>query len=371
MSRNYPARYFYFCRFISRYILYAFMLIGGACASNAKEGKVHVLEEDLKVSSEIEEIEVNTINSQKKIFYYYIQGSGKIIPRAESKLQFKQDGFLKKIQVQNGQVVKANQIIAELEKINYEIELQKAENKLAAKKAEYQDMLINHRIDFKEEEEIDSQVRENFRVKSGLAETELEKKEAEIKLKNCTLHSPISGIVSNLKFKPYNQIKTSDELCVIYSNHHLELIAKVLESEVNLLKIGQTATIQLISSSSSNQKYSGVLSEINPHVDENGLVEIKIRVSQAQGLLAGMNAVVKIAVPQKAVLVVPKSSIVVRAGRKVIFTEEDGQAKWNYVETGLENETEIEIIDGLEVDKKVIIDNNLQLDHNSPVKVIK
>ena len=36
-------------------------------------------------------------------------------------------------------------------------------------------------------------------------------------------------------------------------------------------------------------------------------------------------------------LVIPKTAVVLRSGKQVVFTLKDGKAMWNYVHTGLEN----------------------------------
>lgn len=35
-------------------------------------------------------------------------------------------------------------------------------------------------------------------------------------------------------------------------------------------------------------------------------------------------------------LVIPKTAVVLRSGKQVVFTLKDGKAMWNYVHTGLE-----------------------------------
>ncbi len=44
---------------------------------------------------------------------------------------------------------------------------------------------------------------------------------------------------------------------------------------------------------------------------------------------------------------------------------------WNYVTTGLENMNEYVITEGLKEGQEVIVSGNLNLAHESPVKVIK
>ena len=70
-------------------------------------------------------------------------------------------------------------------------------------------------------------------------------------------------------------------------------------------------------------------------------------------------------------LIVPKSAVVLRSGRQVVFTLEKGKALWNYVQTGLENMELYTIEDGLKEGDTVITTGNLNLAHETPVNVIK
>jgi hypothetical protein len=74
-------------------------------------------------------------------------------------------------------------------------------------------------------------------------------------------------------------------------------------------------------------------------------------------------------------MVVPKTSIVLRAGKQVLFTLKDSIAMWNYVQTGLENMTEYTLVDweasGLQEGMTIITTGNVDLAHESPVKIIE
>ncbi|MDE6378363.1 MAG: efflux RND transporter periplasmic adaptor subunit, partial [Duncaniella sp.] len=69
-------------------------------------------------------------------------------------------------------------------------------------------------------------------------------------------------------------------------------------------------------------------------------------------------------------LVIPKSALVLRSGRQVVFTLDGDKAMWNYVTTGLENLNHYTVTDGLAPGMKVIVTGNLNLAHEAPVKVI-
>lgn len=76
-------------------------------------------------------------------------------------------------------------------------------------------------------------------------------------------------------------------------------------------------------------------------------------------------------------LVIPKTAVVLRSGKQVVFTLKEGKAMWNYVNTGLENATECVVSDrsqkgiedGLLEGDTVIVTGNLNLAHEAEVDV--
>lgn len=142
----------------------------------------------------------------------------------------------------------------------------------------------------------------------------------------------------------------------------------VLESELTMLKQGDAVSVTPFSGNESRQ---GNVTEINPMVDENGMVKVWASVTGGNGLIDGMNVRVSVKRAVEKALVVPKSAVVLRSGRPVVFTFDGDKAIWNYVTPGLENLNEYTITEGLEPGMKVIVTGNINLAHESPVKVIK
>ena len=70
-------------------------------------------------------------------------------------------------------------------------------------------------------------------------------------------------------------------------------------------------------------------------------------------------------------LVVPKTAVVLRSGKQVVFTLVDGHAYWNYVRAGLETADSYTLLEGLKEGDGVITSGNINLAHESPVKVIE
>jgi len=85
----------------------------------------------------------------------------------------------------------------------------------------------------------------------------------------------------------------------------------------------------------------------------------------------GMHAELEIAAEvHKDRLLVPQEAVLVRGGRKLVFVVEEGQARWRYVEVGLENESVAEVLDGVKEGEKVIVEGHFALAHDAPVSII-
>jgi multidrug efflux pump subunit AcrA (membrane-fusion protein) len=117
--------------------------------------------------------------------------------------------------------------------------------------------------------------------------------------------------------------------------------------------------------------YGARVIEIDPRVKSDGYVSVKLEIDGNQSFLAGMSVKATINVSHNKSMIIPKNAVVKKSGRSVVFTVQDQKAKWNYVTIGKENSDYVEILEGLKSGSKVIVTNNLQLAHDTPVKISK
>ena len=107
------------------------------------------------------------------------------------------------------------------------------------------------------------------------------------------------------------------------------------------------------------------------------MVKVKAGVNGEGKLFSGMNVRVSVRRNLGEQLVIPKTAVVLRSGKQVVFTLKEGRAMWNYVHTGLENATEYVVSDksrkgvedGLLEGDTVIVTGNLNLAHEAEVNV--
>ena len=320
--------------------------------------------------NEVAATEVNVAMAEIKSFDYLINAIGKLEAASQVTAVIEQAGFLIELNVHEGQSVTKGEVIARLDPTEAQLRLDKAQISLRNANAEYESMKMGYETIFESgDEERKKTIDEQLKAKSGVFMAEVELKEAQLNRDRCEMKAPISGKIADLKFKEGSLVGASQELCEILGSNQLILKVKVLESDISLISANQKA--EVFSISNSGNAIEGRVIGINPKVDENGLVQVSVSINSQKNLLPGMNARAIIRAPQNNSLVVPKDALVYRSGRAVVFTIENEESKWNYVEVGKDNGEEVEILEGIEPNSTVITSNNLQLAHQAPVQIIK
>lgn len=311
-------------------------------------------------------IEVTVMSLQTKSFSHELVSNGKISASQKVGLQFKSNEKIGRIYVKNGDRVTQGQAIASLDMFSFQNKLQQAKDELKRSRLELQDALIGQGYKIKDSASVPTATMELLKVKSGYNKAQSNYELAEFDYKNATLFAPISGVVANLTSKENTYPDNSKDFCNIVNLHTMEVNFPIMESELGLVQIGNAVIVTPFSMS--DVKMEGKITEINPWVDENGMVQLKASVSYHPKMVEGMSVRVSIFRELEKQWVVPKSAVVLRTNRKVLFTLKDGKAFWNYIETGLENATEYTITgETLKEGDEIIISGNVNLAHESPV----
>jgi len=313
---------------------------------------------------------VNTSHATFTPLAYTIHSSGRIQPHFTELLLSERSGLLLTSRAHNNQTVKKDEIIATLESVALDLRREKLLIQQYNAQKEYESQLLGYESLLKGKSAQEAEeVRKKLRAAAGLAGIEVELKELDYEKQQSSIRAPVSGVLSDVKVQAGMHIKAGQELFRIHSAQDLYAEVKVLESDLPLLRIGQSAEVQPLAMP--DKTYAATLSEINPGVDANGMIQVRLKIQRPAGLLPGMNVEASVKVPQKKAIVVPKAAVVLRGGRPVVFTYEDGLAKWNYVTMGLDNGKEVEIVEGIKAGKEVITSNNLQISHDARVEKLK
>lgn len=301
-------------------------------------------------------------------FQKEIIANGLVEALQKSEIRFKTSERIAAIRVKNGQRVNKGQTLAVLDNAVLANQLNKAKIEVDKAKNKLQEEKINYGVGNTSNDDIDTSVLKNLKIKSGLYEAQNALENAQLLYEQTIIRAPFTGVVANIEVKTGNFITSADIFCTLINSQNLEVVFSVLENELTFLEPKQEITINPFTDTDSN--YKGFITEINPLVDENGLIQVKAKINtEGAKLFDGMNVKVTASKPIKDVVVIPKEALVLRSNREVVFTYEDGLAKWNYVKVLDENSTSYALKEGIKIGDTIIISGNMNLAHDAKVKV--
>jgi RND family efflux transporter MFP subunit len=206
----------------------------------------------------------------------------------------------------------------------------------------------------------------------NLTQTEADVRIAELDLERASIRAPFPGVVTEIKVSPGERVAVGQELFTLVDLSRLKVKAKVLESEVGKIKPGREVSVTF--PAYPGRSFRGVVEAVSPLINaEDKTCAVHIAVANpGEEIKPGMHAEVEIAAEvHKDRLIVPQEAILVRGGRKLVFVVEGDLAKWRYVETGVENEKVVEILDGVKEGEQVIVEGHFTLAHDARVSVLK
>ncbi|HRW61984.1 MAG TPA: efflux RND transporter periplasmic adaptor subunit [Bacteroidales bacterium] len=309
-------------------------------------------------------IDVNAKVIKPASFYKEVLGNGVLNPVKKARLVFKVNENIQKVYVQNGQWVKQGEPLVQLEQFNQKVSLEKAKNNLLKAEIELKDILFAHSPDLSDTSKIPPKVLETARGRSGYNDALIAVKEAEYNLAQTTIYAPFDGLITDMQVKENNFSGNYGFFASLLDNRQMEVVFGVMETELAMLSKG--AKVMVSPYAFPEKKIEGQVSEINPVVGENGMVQVKAVVPNADGvLLDGMNVEVLVRQAIHNQLVVPKEAVLLRQEKQMLFTlKNDSIAQWVYIKTGIENTSGFTVIDGLSAGDTVIISNNFNLGHD-------
>lgn len=317
-----------------------------------------------------EKPKVEVMELKRQNYYREILCNGKLNAVRKAELKFPVNELIEEINFKNGDHVSKNDIIATLSNFTYLNQLTKAKIQHDKALIEMQDVLIGQGYPDFDSLKVPASLWRNAGIRSGLENAIAELESAKYNYSNTVLKAPFDGIIANINSKAHNMPSSTEPFCMIIDNSAFEAVFQVMESEISGISLNRPVTI--IPFAQDSVSVTGKLTEINPLIDDNGLVTVKAVISNYKDLLfEGMNVRVSIREVLPDQLVVPKQAVLQRQGREVVFTLESGFAKWNYVTTGEENSTSYTIVEGLKPGMEVIVSGNLNLAHDAEVEAIK
>jgi len=313
--------------------------------------------------------QVKAFRLEYKDFSHELISNGTIAAKQKVNLQFPSPDVVAAIYVKNGDRVVKGQKIASLDKFKLNTELLKAKDSFERAKLSFQDVLIGQGYSLEDSAKIPQDVVQIAKIRSSYDQSLIQYEIANYNLQNSDLTAPFDGVIANLHTRALNIPSPAEPFCTLIDNRSMEVEFTVLESEFFMINVGDKVAV--LPYALNGVSIEGSITEINPAVDNNGMIRVKAGINNSDNkFFDGMNAkvIIKRSLPNQ--LVIPKSALVLRTNRKVVFTLVNDMAYWVYVATGYENSSEYVVTEGLSAGDNVIYEGNLNLAHETPVVLI-
>ena len=341
-----------------------------SCTNSDKGNDVTQVQQEL--STEITQVATALIN--RSDFKREIMSQGTLNAVARVEVRCKLEEPIIQINIANGKSVKKSEVLVKIEDSDIQRKLQILKLSMEKIKREREKLLIaklGYGFSTGDSARIPPDVLRMVNMDVGYQEKLLEIEEAEVELQKYTIRAPISGRIADLDAKLMNP-PVEGVLFTIIDDHMMEADFPVLETHFRELRLGDQVRITPLAT---GEDHKGKISEINPRVSSGGMILVKAVISnQAGKLMDGMKCKIAVEKTIPGQLVIPKSALVMRDNRKVMFYYEDGLAYWQYIATPFENSSSYVVTtedgDDLPEGKEVIISGNMNLAHESKVEKI-
>jgi membrane fusion protein (multidrug efflux system) len=282
-------------------------------------------------------------------------------------------GRVDRLPVREAARVGSGEVVLALDPVDYQLALEQAEAAKRKAEANYRELLL---FDTDLAEDIRAERQQAARLKSGLEDAELGLKKAQLDLARTRVRAPFPGRVASLNVVPGQLVGQGAELMTIVDLDPIKVQVQVLEGELAHLGAGGSALVRF--SAFPDEVFSGRIETINPLVEEQTrTAKVTVVVPNPGGrILPGMYARVELEaqrIPDR--ILVPRSAILERDRRTMLFVLEDDRAKWRYVTTGLENDAFVEIVESAETEmvepgEVVLTGGHFTLTHDAKVRLV-
>ena len=298
-------------------------------------------------------VKIEIVN--KKKINSFLNLNGVVEPEKKVAVFSRLSAYVKKIIEEEGAFVKKNDILALLDDIEIKISYEQA--KIQLKQAEIS--LKDEANNYKRNKELiksdlisekDFQTSETIYQKAKLEyENKVENhKDLELQLNYTKIRSPIQGYITERLIEVGARVNPNQQVFTVEDFSPLLIKVYVPTSDIINLKKGMET--EVTTDVLKGYKFNGKIKLINPRIDvQSGTVKVTVEIPDpTMKLKPGMFVDVKISVSNKNdAIIIPIKSIIHKNDKSFVFIFKKMQVFKKEIKTGISEENNIEVVDGL------------------------
>jgi len=328
------------------------------CGSNSHSKTKDKKEAAVVIPVEVAEVTMGDISA-------YFSGTATIEAEEETDVVAQVGEVVKEIYVEEGDYVKAGQVLAKLNDEKLSVQANQAKATLQKLENIYQrnEELFNKSLISAEEFQ-----RTRYEFEHQKAAYDL----AQLDLNYSSIRSPISGVVAERKIKVGNMVLPNQATFRVTSLDPLLAVLHVPERQMGKLRVGQLAKLSI--DAIKDVEFIGKIKRVSPVVDPaTGTVKVTVEMYDPSrqlkpGMFARLNIIYDV---RKNTMLVPKDAIMAEDKESAVYVVKDSLALRQVVETGYVNTTHIEILSGLAPQDTVVTTGKGSLKDSSKVELVE
>ena len=319
--------------------------------------------------------------------------TGTIFPKYESKIGPKISGTIETVYVDEGDEVGKGKILVQLDQESLLIAVRQGQAIVRVAEAQLKEAEVKVENLKKERKRlanlfkknvISQQKYDDIDTAYSMAVTEIEVIRAQIlscrenlamaeqKLRDTVIIAPFSGLIVKRFINQGEYVSTMPPSPLFLIMNIDKVKTEIGLPEVHIAHINIGNPVDVTVDTYRGITFKGRISTINPMVDPvSRAFTVKVEIpNKDHRLKPGMFARVKI-YPKihKDALIVPFKSVMKREGNTVVFVIDGNTVRLRAVTAGINNEREIEVIDGLKEGEEVVVEGHYGMADNTKVRV--
>ena len=276
-------------------------------------------------------------------------------------------GFIRSINVHEGQSVKKGDLLVSIDSEDIRAHLREAQAALAQAqaraaeaKADFERYSALHAQQAVTEREYQQIALKNQIAQKGLHAAQAGLAQAQAQIQYAEITAPISGVVVAKHKDSGDMANPGEPILAIEDPSEIILRTYVKEQQVNRIHVGDTV---MVSVEALNQNIEGHITQIVPSGDPTThSYLVKAALGQVPGLKAGMFADVQFQTGQTQGIMIPRSAIVMRSDIPGVYmVEADNSVHFRMIRTGRTWGDRVEVLSGLSAGERIVTSSGTPL----------
>jgi RND family efflux transporter MFP subunit len=353
-------------RFVMYFLALTALLLSAACSEPM----------DVPVEPDHTVVRVETVLVKPGNWLRTFKSYGLVSPTEEFQIGVGVSATVKDVMFQLGQEIGAGDVLLKLDDKKLQLRLKSAQASVEEARAMHQQAKSTYERNqsiyrtgvISEQAYLQSEAK----LKSSLANLQRTNAALDIaseELADAVLKSPVNGVVTRRDVEPGKNVSPIDNLGVIRVMGALRVETFVSQKDINHISVGMDATV--VSPGVPGHSFSARVDRVASSAESStGNFEVGVVIEDVGAILRdGMSAMVQFqGSPQQGVLAVPRSALIDRGRRLIVFRVKEDKAELVQPTVGVGNSFSVPVFTGLNAGDEIIVSNLRLISHGQAIQ---